>query len=127
LQTLYAELDVYGFIRKIKGKILSFKEISGNVVSKALHGIGIISFLCFIINTPHFFTYNPVLDRNATDGTYKLTEFGRGVGSQNYEFWVHCMFLVLVPWVTIFTLNMLIIRQVWASGDKKHNNKYKNI
>jgi hypothetical protein len=48
--------------------------------------------------------------------------FGRGVGSQNYEFWVHCMFLVLVPWVTIFTLNMLIIRQVWASGDKMSGN-----
>ena len=93
---------------------------------RALHGIGIISFLCFIINTPHFFTYNPVLDRNATDGTYKLTEFGKGVGSQNYEFWVHCMFLVLVPWVTIFTLNMLIIRQVWASGDKMSGRKSVN-
>jgi hypothetical protein len=36
------------------------------------------------------------------------------------------MFLVLVPWVTIFTLNMLIIRQVWASGDKMSGRKSVN-
>lgn len=30
----------------------------------------------------------------------------------NYEFWVHCMFLVLAPWATIFVLNMLIIQRV---------------
>ena len=41
-----------------------------------------------------------------------FAEFGSTHGSQMYEFWVHCMFLVLVPVVSIFILNMLIIRQV---------------
>lgn len=81
---------------------------------RALTGLGIISLLCFIINVPHFNTYKPVSDqdRNASDPAMVFTEFGETHGSQMYEFWVHCMFLVLVPVVTIFILNMLIICQV---------------
>lgn len=87
---------------------------------KALTGIGIISLLCFIINTPHFNTYYPVHpnDRKSSESAYAYTEFGKGKGSQNYEFWVHCMILVLVPWVTIFTLNMLIIRKLQVNRQK---------
>lgn len=81
---------------------------------RALIGLGIIVLLCFIINIPHFNTYKPVMDRerNASDPAIVFTEFGNTHGSQMYEFWVHCMFLVLVPVVTIFILNMLIICQV---------------
>ena len=75
-------------------------------------GLGIITALCFIVNFPHFFTYKPVRDRNSSDPAFVLTEYGAGPGSQSYEFWVHCMFLVLAPWVSIFTLNMLIIKQI---------------
>lgn len=82
--------------------------------TRALTGLGIIAFLCFIINVPHFATYVPVhiSERNITDDAYKATEYGAGAGSATYEFWVHCMFLVLVPWATIFILNMLIIRTI---------------
>lgn len=81
---------------------------------RALIGLGIIALLCFIINIPHFNTYKPVSEeeRNDSDPAIVFTEFGETHGSQMYEFWVHCMFLVLVPVVTIFILNMLIICQV---------------
>lgn len=81
---------------------------------RALIGLGIITFLCFIINTPHFASYEPVpsSERNASDAGFRPTEYGAGTGSKNYEFWVHCMFLVLAPWATIFVLNMLIIQRV---------------
>lgn len=77
-------------------------------------GIGIIALLCFIINTPHFKTFYPIpeSDRKPTDDSYAHTEFGASEGSLRYEFWVHCMFLVLVPWLTIFILNILIISRV---------------
>lgn len=90
---------------------------------RSLSGIGIISLLCFIINIPHFFTYEPVHERNLTDDAYVMTEFGKGHGSQSYEFWVHCMFLVLVPWVTIFCLNLMIIKQVLKTGAKMSDRK----
>lgn len=83
-------------------------------VKRALTGLGIITFLCFVINTPHFATFEPVSlsERNETDDGFRKTEYGGGEGSMNYEFWVHCMFLVLAPWATIFVLNMLIIQRV---------------
>lgn len=81
---------------------------------RALTGLGIITFLCFIINIPHFASFEPVplSERNATDSGFRPTEYGAGEGSKHYEFWVHCMFLVLAPWATIFILNMLIIQRV---------------
>lgn len=88
------------------------KEMCSN--KRAVVGIGIIAFLCFLINTPHFKTYYPIpaSDREPDDAAFDLTEFGMTEGSKRYEFWVHCMFLVLVPWLTIFILNMLIISRV---------------
>ncbi|KAH3839742.1 FMRFamide receptor-like [Dreissena polymorpha] len=81
---------------------------------RAWIGLGLITLLCFFVNTPHFATYEPVPDveRNASDIGFRFTEYGSSTGSINYEFWIHCMILVLVPWATIFTLNMLIIQRV---------------
>ncbi|OWF51342.1 probable G-protein coupled receptor 139 [Mizuhopecten yessoensis] len=87
---------------------------------RAYTGIGIITFLCFVINLPHFMTYKPVSDdmRSPDEAAFMQTDFGSGEGSMRYEFWVHCMFLVLVPWATIFILNMLIIRQVTRANKR---------
>ena len=78
--------------------------------------IGIITVLCFLVNFPHFFTYQPVTDdlmQEADDRSpYLHTEFGSGYLTHLYEFWIHCMLLVQIPWVTILTLNILIIRKV---------------
>ncbi|XP_060069858.1 FMRFamide receptor-like [Ylistrum balloti] len=91
---------------------------------KAYTGIGIITFLCFVINLPHFMTYQPLSAdmRGPDEAAFGPTEFGAGEGSMRYEFWVHCMFLVLVPWASIFILNMLIIRQV-SSANKRMEDK----
>ncbi|KAL3836027.1 hypothetical protein ACJMK2_021480 [Sinanodonta woodiana] len=88
---------------------------------RALTGIGIIVLLCFIVNLPHFWTFHAVAveDREKPDDPgFTKAEFGKTGGSDQYEFWVHCMFLVLVPWVTIFILNMLIIREVTLANKK---------
>lgn len=92
---------------------------------RALVGIGIIALLCFIINTPHFKTFYPIpgSDRAPSDAAFGFTEFGLSEGSQRYEFWVHCMFLVLVPWLTIFTLNLLIIFRVVRANKGMSNRK----
>ncbi|KAK3585780.1 hypothetical protein CHS0354_010552 [Potamilus streckersoni] len=90
---------------------------------RAFTGIGIIVLLCFIINLPHFWTFHAVAveDRAKPDDPgFAKAEFGQTGGSDQYEFWVHCMFLVLVPWVTIFILNMFIIREV-SLANKKMN------
>lgn len=92
---------------------------------RAVVGIGIIAFLCFLINTPHFKTYYPIpaSDRAPDGAAFDLTEFGMTEGSKRYEFWVHCMFLVLVPWLTIFILNMLIISRVVRANRGMSNRK----
>ena len=74
----------------------------------------LITFLCFLINIPHFKTYYaiPSSDRAEDDDAFAFTDFGAGEGSRNYEFWVHCIVLILVPWFTIFVLNVLIIGKV---------------
>ncbi|XP_022318229.1 FMRFamide receptor-like [Crassostrea virginica] len=99
------------------------KEMCSN--KRALVGIGIIALLCFIINTPHFKTFYPIpgSDRAPSDAAFGFTEFGLSEGSQRYEFWVHCMFLVLVPWLTIFTLNLLIIFRVVRANKGMSNRK----
>ena len=75
--------------------------------SRAYLGIIIISVCCFIINVPHFFNFRP----QETNGTYSIaqTEYAASGGSKNYEFWVHCMFLVLAPWASIAFFNGGII------------------
>ncbi|XP_048736552.1 probable G-protein coupled receptor 139 isoform X1 [Ostrea edulis] len=87
-------------------------------------GGGIIFLLCFIINIPHFKTYEP-LDTPMDGKAFSLTEYGQSEGSTNYEFWVHCMFLVLAPWLSIFTLNILILRRVFTSNRKSMLKKEK--
>ena len=70
---------------------------------------GIFAFIAFsvFINIPHFWNFHP----KKVNGTYSiaLTEYGSGDGSKNYEFWVHCIFVVLAPWAMIAILNALIV------------------
>ena len=71
--------------------------------------IGITATLVsvFIIILPHFFTHRPV---KVKDGyTYNLTKYGSSEFAQMYKFWVHCMVMDLVPWITIAILNSIII------------------
>ncbi|XP_061194731.1 FMRFamide receptor-like [Saccostrea echinata] len=87
-------------------------------------GAGSIFLLCFIINIPHFKTFQP-LDPPKEGRAFTFTEYGGGEGSKHYEFWVHCMFLVLAPWVAVFTFNILILRKVFESNKKTKLGKEK--
>ena len=77
---------------------------------RAYIGIGLTLSAAFLINIPHFFNYYPA----ETNGAYQLqvTKYGHSKSAQMYEFWVHCMFLVLAPWATIAVLNSLIIHSM---------------
>lgn len=61
----------------------------------------------FVVNIPHFFTY-----RVSESGSVVASDYGASKGSLMYEFWVHCIFLVLAPWFSIAVLNALIIRKL---------------
>ena len=87
-------------------------------------GISMISGLCFLVNVPHFWSFTVDWSQgqgagaaNGTTGGPALvkTDFQKGEGGMRYEFWVHCIFLVLVPWFSVFTLNLLIISRVTSS------------
>ena len=74
---------------------------------RTVGSIGIILIMSFIVNIPHFFNYSP----GSVNGTSTIIEtaFAKTGGSAQYEFWIHCMFLVLVPWFGILALNGCII------------------
>ena len=117
----YIIMPVISFRGSILFNVFIFQSMCNH--KRALLGIGIICLLCFIINIPHFFTYHTVSERNVTDDAFTQTEFGKSHGSLDYEFWVHCMFLVLVPWFSIFSMNLMIIRQVLKTGAKMSSRK----
>jgi len=74
--------------------------------------IGIAATLIFVffINIPYFFNYCPM---KVKDGYSSYpTEYGSSEAALMYEFWVYCMFMVLVPWATIAVLNAIIIHSM---------------
>lgn len=84
-----------------------------------------ILFLCFGVNFPHFYFYQSNTPSQTVLTSYTLTKFGKGAGGIAYSFWVHCMFLVLVPWISISALNILILRRVRISRMRAKLDKQK--
>jgi neuropeptide Y receptor type 1 len=78
--------------------------------------MGLFLGFAFVINIPHFFNFHVPFK----NGTYnlELTEYGNTKGSEVYEFWVHCIFLVLAPWLSIAVLNGLIIYKLNQQAKK---------
>ncbi|XP_012562545.2 probable G-protein coupled receptor 139 [Hydra vulgaris] len=88
--------------------------------------IGFITQLfAFIINIPHFFNYHPEKS-NITEWKYSLTYYGSSDKAFYYDFWVHCIFLVLAPWITIFCLNSVIIFRLLTKPNFVTNKKSKS-
>ena len=75
--------------------------------TRAFSGIFALIAFSVMINIPHFWNFHP----KNVNGTYSIApkEYESGHGSKNYEFWVHCIFVVLTPWVMIAILNGLIV------------------
>ncbi|RUS82569.1 hypothetical protein EGW08_009643 [Elysia chlorotica] len=116
---------------------------------RANFGLILITFNSFIINFPHYLSFtlvDPPNDPSANasshgnmSGThahtevkmatvtqevaFKETEFQTGASGQFYEFWIHCMILILIPWFTVFGMNVMIIRAVRRSNQKNAGKK----
>ncbi|XP_002160368.1 G-protein coupled receptor daf-37 isoform X1 [Hydra vulgaris] len=90
--------------------------------------IGIFVLLAFslLINIPHFFNFKPLEE----DSKWKIekTLYGKSKAADNYEFWLHCIFLVLAPWICIAVLNSIILyklsKQAEISRNTKNSQKY---
>lgn len=107
--------------------LISKNRIVG--VRKSLWGVVIVLFFGFTINFPHFFNYRPVPLESATTSddesvrwTYQATAYGRSMRCSEYEFWLHCMFIVIFPWLSILMLNFMIIRTIFVSTSNVINN-----
>jgi len=94
--------------------IFPHKTASLNTTKKS-YGI-IFGTLCFsfAINMPHFFNFHPV-SNNAGDWVAEKTDYGKTYGAAMYDFWAHCMLLVLIPWVLVSILNFLIVRKLYVN------------
>lgn len=86
---------------------------------RAYLGLALITINSFIINLPHFASFvhvtpedTPTNSSTEPQQTFRMTEFGGGAGGQFYEFWIHCIILILIPWVSVLTMNIMIIRKV---------------
>ncbi|BFZ04128.1 hypothetical protein BsWGS_07167 [Bradybaena similaris] len=104
-------------------------------LTRANIGLALITVNAFLINLPHFATFTVVYpdstDHNHNSSTtpamrtqtFKMTEFGAGSGGQFYEFWIHCIILILIPWVSVLTLNIMIINKISKSNKRMANKK----
>ncbi|XP_065056171.1 G-protein coupled receptor daf-37-like [Rhopilema esculentum] len=86
--------------------------------SRAYLGISITLAFCFFVNIPHFLNFEPSnTDGNDTE-CFKPSKYGSSKGAVNYEFWVHCIFLVLAPWASIAFFNGGIIRALQKRAEQ---------
>lgn len=79
--------------------------------NNTLIGLAIITFFALLVNIPHWFRYRVVAGVNQT-GLIKFTKYGLSDAYKQYEFWCHCMVLVLVPWLMIAVLNILMVKKL---------------
>lgn len=90
--------------------ICPHKAETCNNIGKTKVEIGTTILFSFIVNIPHFFNKRPRI----SNGTAKIitTDYGKGNGARMYELWVHCIFLILVPWIIVSSLNAFIIHKL---------------
>ncbi|GFS01626.1 FMRFamide receptor [Elysia marginata] len=117
-------------------------------VKRANFGLILITVNAFIINFPHYLSFTTVDPSSAGNSsmlgsgngstqaddavkmvpairvaTFEPTEFYNGKPGWFYEFWIHCMMLIIVPWITVFSMNIMIIRAIRRSNKKNEGKK----
>ncbi len=75
--------------------------------ARAYLGSLAIIICSFVINFPHFFNYRP--EKTSEGYINGETEYAKRGDAKRYEFWVHCMFLVLAPWILVAFFNCGIV------------------
>jgi len=105
---IVAAVTINRFLFVIHGKIFSIRK---NILT-----IIIINIVGFLVQIPQFFHFRPffTFEDNSTDGywTYHSTNFAKSKPFIDYLFWLHCIFIVLVPWFIIAILNILLLHAV---------------
>ncbi|BFZ15847.1 hypothetical protein BsWGS_18886 [Bradybaena similaris] len=100
--------------------------------ARANFGLILITLNSFMINIPHFASYTPVFpedDANDNNNNTRVrpafveTEFGSGDGGKFYEFWIHCIILILIPWVSVLFMNVMIIIRISEANKRMADKK----
>ncbi|XP_059177339.1 probable G-protein coupled receptor 139 [Physella acuta] len=93
-------------------------------------GLFLITINSFIVNAPHFGYFKHVdnsQEDNSTDTkprpSFEKTRFGAGEGGDFYEFWIHCIILILIPWFSVLFMNIKIIMKITESNRRMSGKK----
>lgn len=81
------------------------------VGSSSIVVLGISVFSVFV-SIPEFFVFEAhQMENNATTigVVIQRSSFGKSEAALQYEFWLHCIVLVLTPWLIVAVLNIMII------------------
>ncbi|XP_059161946.1 uncharacterized protein LOC131945018 [Physella acuta] len=54
---------------------------------------------------------------------YRLSGFGGSQMGFTYEFWIHCIAVLLVPWFSVFYMNVMIIFQITRANKQMADKK----
>ena len=84
---------------------------------RTYQSIFIILLLSTLINIPHFFNFKP---EKGSEGKWKLVEttYGASQLSFRFEFWTHCIIIILAPWICLVCMNAVIVYTLSARGNK---------
>jgi len=109
---IVAAVTIHRFLFVVHGKTFSFRK---NIIV-----IILINVVGFFVQIPQFFHFRPVFtfEDNKTEGywTYNSTDFANSQLFTDYLFWLHCIFLILLPLILIIILNALLLHTI-----NKHN------
>ncbi|XP_066919351.1 FMRFamide receptor-like [Clytia hemisphaerica] len=103
--------------------VFPHKTSSLNTIRKSYIIIFLTLFFSFAINMPHFFNFHPIQDVNGHWAAGK-TNYGKTYGATMYDFWGHCMLLVLIPWLIISILNGVIIYKLYSNRPTVSKKKF---
>ncbi|CAG5115072.1 unnamed protein product [Candidula unifasciata] len=101
--------------------------------ARANVGLVLITLNSFMINVPHFASFTPVFLKHSGEVNnsniekpkvaFTQTNFGAGEGGKFYEFWIHCIVLILVPWVSVLYMNIMIILKISEANNRMADKK----
>jgi len=110
---IVAAVTLHRFLFVIHGKTYPFRK---NIVA-----IILINIVGFLVQIPQFFHFRPsiTIADNSTEGywTYNSTDFANSQPFIDYLFWLHCIFLILLPLILIIILNSLLLYNINKSND----------
>ena len=91
---------------------LPIKAASLLTVARSYIAVLGISIFSVVVSIPEFFVFeaNQLENNGTTIGVVvQRSSFGKSETALQYEFWLHCIVLVLTPWLIVAVLNFMII------------------